>query len=188
MAANQAVKTLDRLANPAACQHDLGIARGGGSPEGQDAARKIFGEHAVGGSLQSVAATAVGQNRDPVENLDLIDVRRSIELRAWLRRDPGHDLGIGLGAHKLGDDVGVDDNHGSNVGGGLGVTGGWGSSSTPLSGAKRRRIASARLGVGAASSSWTAALTIALSSASMDRPWRAARRRNCSPQDQYCGS
>ena len=60
------------------------------------------------------------------------------------------------------------------------MTGGCGSkSSTPPNGWKRRRIASARLGSRSRSVP-TASAKMARSSASIERPLRAARTRSCS--------
>ena len=62
-------------------------------------------------------------------------------------------------------------------------------SSAPPSGAKRRRIASARFGSGWSRSPATASLRIDRASASIDRPCRAARTRNRSlTPNRHCGS
>jgi hypothetical protein len=45
---DQRVKCLDRVADPAAGNHDLGIPGGRGSVIGQDSAGQILGEHGLG--------------------------------------------------------------------------------------------------------------------------------------------
>ena len=116
---------------------------------------------------------AFGHGTNAVEDFGLIDVRR-VEQRTGLRRDPSQHRWMRFPAHQLRDDIGVDDDHGSNEGGASTNSAGGRSRSTLPSGAKRRRIASARFGSGWSRSPVTASLRIDRAS--------DFRRRRAAPQ------
>jgi transposase InsO family protein len=67
---------------------------------------------------------------DAIQDLGAVDSGR-VERSPRLGGNPGEHCRMRLGPHQLGQDVGVEDDHGSNDGGSRTSTGGCGSSSTP---------------------------------------------------------
>lgn len=175
----QSVEPFDGLSRPTAEQNNFDVAPGCGPADCEHPAGKFFREQRLGSRGRIALSTPFRQGIDAVEQFSFIDAS-GVQGIAWLCSDPGHDRGMWLRPHQFGNDIGVEDDHRPNSGGSPTVTGGWGSrSSTPPKGAKRRRMASARL----QSRVWslpTASLRMARSSASMERPLRAARTRSLS--------
>ena len=113
----------------------------------KDPPGEILREHCLGRGNQCHAPSALGQGANTIEDFCLIDIR-GVKLSAGLRSHPRQNRRMRFATHQLRDDIGVDDDHGSNEGGASTNSEGGNSRSTPPSGAKRRRIASAKLGSG----------------------------------------
>src|SRR5215472_12880876 len=142
---DQSVERFDGIARLPPCSDDRCIMCHCDRPERQDAACKIIIEHGRGRFCEQLSAPAIGQDFNPMEDLSLIDARGE-QCCPWLLANPCEYPRMRHRTHKFRDDVGVQDDHSSKRGGCPIATGGWRSSSTPPNGAKRRRMASPRLG------------------------------------------
>ncbi len=124
-----------------------GVGLGCGTVKGKDASIKILPQHPLHLFKQPVSSSARRQYLNAVQQLVFAE-SGEVQVRSHLPGHSVHNVGTGIGAHTLWDDVGVQEDHSQPVQpnrGGLrmGERGGM-SSSTPPRGANLARMAFAK--------------------------------------------
>jgi hypothetical protein len=143
--------------------------------EWKDTVREVFPKNCFDGQLQIRSPLSLRHHLQAIEDFSLSDGSGE-NPGSRLDREPSKDFWRRGGSHYFGNDICIQDDHRSKRGGSRTGSRGRRGSSTPPTAARRRRIDSAKLRVGARRP-LRAALKIARASSSMEQPWREARIR-----------
>lgn len=173
---NLSIECRDRASHlaPYRAYHCIGAS--GGTVEGQYAVCQDFLEYGHDGFLECPPSATQGQQGEAELDFCFADDSSEYGLRR-LSFHPALDRQSRIRSQDFRDDVRIEQDHQSKRGGSRDFSRGGMSSSTPPRGSIRRRMAAYRF-PGSATSLAKAARRMLRASSSIDRPWRAARRRN----------
>jgi len=143
--------------------------------EWKDTVCEVFPKNCFDGELQIRSPLSLRHHLEAIEDFSLSD-RSDEHPGSRLGREPPKNFWRRGGSHYFGNDICIQDDHRSSLGGSRTGSRGRRGSSTPSTAARRRRIDSAKLRAGARRP-LRAALKISRASSSMERPWREARIR-----------
>ena len=105
-----AVRMVDGTASSASSGGYYGVGLGCRTVEGENATSENPSQQYLHSLRQPVPSSARWQNLNTIPQLSLID-GRGVKVLSALAGDPIHNFRVGTGAHKLRDDVGVQENH-----------------------------------------------------------------------------